>query len=64
MVLDKSHPLKQSTLDVLLRSYDTERKRTTQNIIDVAAALVRHCESDAKDFVATVKRNAGYITGS
>lgn len=63
MVLNKSHPLKQSTLNVLLRSYDTERRPTVQNIIDVAAALVRHCESDARDFVATVRRNAGYITG-
>ncbi|KAJ3484330.1 hypothetical protein NLG97_g7080 [Lecanicillium saksenae] len=47
----------------LLCSYNDERRSAVQDIIAVAATLVRRCDSVAEDFVAAVERNAGYITG-
>lgn len=47
----------------LIRSYDTERRKTAEGVIDVAAKLVRDTIGSAKDYVATIERNAGYITG-
>ncbi|KOS22161.1 Phenol 2-monooxygenase [Escovopsis weberi] len=47
----------------LIRSYDIERRRTAQGVIDVAAALVRDTVQEAKQYVGTIQRNAGYITG-
>lgn len=47
----------------LLVSYDTERRSTAQGVIDVAAALVRDTVREAKTYVGTIQRNAGYITG-
>lgn len=47
----------------LIRSYDTERRNVAQNVIDVAAHLVRDTVHTAAEYVATIERNAGYITG-
>ncbi|CAN8101412.1 unnamed protein product [Discula destructiva] len=47
----------------LIRSYDTERRAVAQNVIDVAAHLVRDTVHTAAEYVATIERNAGYITG-
>ncbi|TQW00033.1 FAD monooxygenase [Cordyceps javanica] len=47
----------------LLLSYDTERRSTAQGVIDVAAALVRDTVREAKTYVGTIEKNAGYITG-
>ncbi|ATY64540.1 aromatic compound monooxygenase yhj G [Cordyceps militaris] len=47
----------------LLVSYDTERRSTAQGVIDVAAALVRDTVREAKTYVGTIEKNAGYITG-
>ncbi|KAJ3492995.1 hypothetical protein NLG97_g5014 [Lecanicillium saksenae] len=47
----------------LLLSYDTERRTTAQGVIDVAAALVRDTVREAKTYVGTIQKNAGYITG-
>lgn len=47
----------------LLLSYDTERRATAQGVIDVAAALVRDTVREAKTYVGTIEKNAGYITG-
>ena len=47
----------------IVQSYDTERRNTAQGVIDVAAALVRDTVKDAKTYVNTIERNAGYITG-
>ncbi|OAA69644.1 Monooxygenase, FAD-binding protein [Cordyceps fumosorosea ARSEF 2679] len=47
----------------VLRSYDTERRSTAQGVIDVAAKLVRDTVREAKTYVGTIERNAGYITG-
>ncbi|OAQ98748.1 hypothetical protein LLEC1_05163 [Akanthomyces lecanii] len=47
----------------LLLSYDTERRSTAQRVIDVAAALVRDTVREAKTYVGTIEKNAGYITG-
>ena len=47
----------------LSRSYDTERRKVAQEVIDVAARLVRDTVHTAKQYVATIEKNAGYITG-
>lgn len=47
----------------ILLSYDTERRSTAQGVIDVAAALVRDTVREAKQYVGTIEKNAGYITG-
>ncbi|KAI1455481.1 FAD binding domain-containing protein [Annulohypoxylon moriforme] len=47
----------------LIRSYDTERRAVAQEVIDVAATLVRDTVHTAKQYVSTIEKNAGYITG-
>ncbi|KAJ4397584.1 hypothetical protein N0V93_001816 [Gnomoniopsis smithogilvyi] len=47
----------------LIRSYDTERRQVAQNVIDVAANLVRDTVHTAAQYVSTIEKNAGYITG-
>ncbi|KAH7133563.1 FAD binding domain-containing protein [Dactylonectria macrodidyma] len=47
----------------LLLSYDIERRSTAQEVIGVAAALVRDTVHEAKKYVSTIQRNAAYITG-
>ncbi|KAI1396940.1 FAD binding domain-containing protein [Hypoxylon fuscum] len=47
----------------LIQSYDTERRIVAQEVIDVAAALVRDTANTAKQYVSTIEKNAGYITG-
>lgn len=47
----------------LIRSYDTERRQVAQNVIDVAANLVRDTVRTAAQYVSTIEKNAGYITG-
>ncbi|RFU81261.1 hypothetical protein TARUN_916 [Trichoderma arundinaceum] len=59
----KSPRLQVGATDKLLRSYDIERRQTAQGVIDVAAALVRDTVHTAKQYVGTIERNAGYITG-
>lgn len=59
----KSSRLQLGAADTLLRSYDIERRQTAQGVIDVAAALVRDTVRSAKQYVGTIERNAGYITG-
>lgn len=47
----------------LLQSYDTERRLVAKEVIDVAARLVRDTKTTAKQYVGTIQKNAGYITG-
>jgi phenol 2-monooxygenase len=47
----------------LIRTYDTERRSVAQEVINVAASLVRDTVHTAKQYVSTIERNAGYITG-
>ena len=56
--------LRTESADKILRSYDTERRKTAQGVIDVAAALVRDTVHEAKQYVGTIQKNAGYITGT
>lgn len=46
-----------------LRSYDTERRTIARDVINVAAMLVRDTMHTAKQYVATIEKSAGYITG-
>ncbi|KAI2619768.1 FAD binding domain-containing protein [Hypomontagnella submonticulosa] len=55
--------LSRDTATKLIRSYDTERRAVAQEVIDVAAALVRDTAHTAKQYVSTIEKNAGYITG-
>lgn len=57
---DKLSP---AAADKLIRSYDIERRTVAQGVIDVAAALVRDTVHTAKQYVSTIEKNAGYITG-
>ncbi|KAH7305839.1 FAD binding domain-containing protein [Stachybotrys elegans] len=57
------HDLPEAASKKLIQSYDLERRTTAKNVIDVAAALVRDTMREAKEYVATIERNAGYITG-
>ncbi|KAK9419715.1 putative FAD binding domain-containing protein [Seiridium unicorne] len=47
----------------LIRSYDIERRTVAQDVINVAARLVRDTMHSAQQYVATIEKNAGYITG-
>lgn len=47
----------------LIRSYDTERRAVARDVINVASKLVRDTTGTAQDYVATIEKNAGYITG-
>ncbi|KAL6704709.1 hypothetical protein ACN47E_007991 [Coniothyrium glycines] len=47
----------------LISSYDTERRATAKNVVDVAAQLVRSTKTEAKSYVALIEKNAGFITG-
>ncbi|KJZ76947.1 hypothetical protein HIM_03824 [Hirsutella minnesotensis 3608] len=58
-----NHNLKPEACDKIIRSYDIERRGTAQNVVDVAAALVRDTIRKAKQYVGTIEKNAGYITG-
>ncbi|KAK8133584.1 FAD binding domain containing protein [Apiospora sp. TS-2023a] len=48
---------------MILKSYDTERRAVAQNAVGVAAQLVRDTRHDARQYVETIEKNAGYITG-
>lgn len=47
----------------VLGSYDLERRTIAEDVIDVAAKLVRATAQDAKGYVSTIEKKAGYITG-
>ncbi|KAF7594817.1 hypothetical protein BBP40_008147 [Aspergillus hancockii] len=47
----------------LLKSYDEERRATATAVIEVAAKLVRTTVKTALEYVETIEKNAGYITG-
>lgn len=47
----------------MIQSYDTERRSVAQDVINVAARLVRDTVHTAKQYVGTIEKNAGYITG-
>ncbi|KAI1409841.1 FAD binding domain-containing protein [Hypoxylon sp. FL1857] len=59
----KNTDLAPSAANKLIRSYDTERRTVAQEVIDVAATLVRDTAHTAKQYVSTIEKNAGYITG-
>lgn len=63
MVIRKTVVHKDAVRD-LLSSYDVERRSTAQSVIDVAAALVRDTVREAKQYIGTIQKNAGYITGN
>ncbi|KAK7423359.1 hypothetical protein QQX98_001150 [Neonectria punicea] len=55
--------VKKDAAESIIRSYDIERRTTAQEVIGVAAALVRDTVREAKTYVSTIQRNAAYITG-
>lgn len=62
MVLKNEKLEAKKALEVLT-SYDTERRTIAEDVIDVAAKLVRATAQDAKGYVSTIEKKAGYITG-
>ncbi|KAI0903025.1 FAD binding domain-containing protein [Ustulina deusta] len=59
-----NHPsLTPDSKSKLLQSYDTERRLVAREVIDIAAKLVRDTKMTAKQYVGTIEKNAGYITG-
>lgn len=52
-----------TTQDDLIISYDTERRATATEVVDVASKLVRSTKDKAKSYVDLIERNAGFITG-
>lgn len=59
----KNTTLSADAVQKLTQSYDVERRTVAQGVIDVAATLVRDTVHTAKQYVSTIERNAGYITG-
>lgn len=59
----KNQNLQPGAAQKIIGSYDTERRSTARDVIDVAAALVRDTVHTAKQYVGTIEKNAGYITG-
>lgn len=59
----KNQDLQPGAAQKIIGSYDTERRSTARDVIDVAAALVRDTVHTAKQYVGTIEKNAGYITG-
>lgn len=59
----KNPNLQPGAAQKLIRSYDTERRNTARDVIDVAARLVRDTVHTAKQYVGTIEKSAGYITG-
>lgn len=55
--------LQPGAVEKVIRSYDTERRNTARDVIDVAARLVRDTVHTGKQYVGTIEKNAGYITG-
>lgn len=47
----------------VISTYDLERRTIAQDVINVAARLVRDTMHTAEQYVATIEKNAGYITG-
>lgn len=63
MVLGYQKRLEADKARDLILSYDTERRITAEMVINVAAVLVRATAHEAKEYVSTIERKAGYITG-
>jgi 2-polyprenyl-6-methoxyphenol hydroxylase-like FAD-dependent oxidoreductase len=59
----KNQSLRPGAADAIIRSYEMERRSTARDVIDVAAALVRDTVHTAQQYVGTIEKNAGYITG-
>jgi hypothetical protein len=55
--------LAENALEKVIQSYDIERRSTAEQVIGVAAKLVRDTVREAKKYVSTIERNAGFITG-
>ncbi|KAK7947914.1 uncharacterized protein PG986_008800 [Apiospora aurea] len=53
----------ENRMATIMESYNIERRAVAQNAVKLAATLVRDTRHDAKQYVATIEKNAGYITG-
>lgn len=47
----------------ILQSFDVERRKVAENVVAVAARLVRDTKHEASQYVGNVEKNAAYITG-
>ncbi|PVH97871.1 FAD/NAD(P)-binding domain-containing protein [Periconia macrospinosa] len=62
-LLIKYPSLPLATQTALLKSYDTERRSSAKEVVDVAAKLVRSTTAEAKHYVELIQKNSGFITG-
>ena len=63
LVTNAASPASAQVASSLIHSYDTERRTVAQDVINVAARLVRETMGTAKQYVGTIEKSAGYITG-
>lgn len=63
LVVNAAAPVSAETASSLIQSYDTERRTVAQDVINVASRLVRETMGTAKQYVGTIEKSAGYITG-
>jgi hypothetical protein len=62
-LLSRPSTLAEGAFEKVRESYDIERRLTAAQVIGVAAVLVRDTVHEAKQYVSTIQRNAGFITG-
>ncbi|EAS34804.3 FAD monooxygenase [Coccidioides immitis RS] len=62
-ILKYSDKLAPGAANRILQSYDAERRKVAENVIRVAARLVRDIKYEATQYVGNVEKNANYITG-
>lgn len=55
--------LKPGVKDTILRSYDIERRAVAQQVVNVAAKLVRDTTHKATQYVGSIEKNSSHITG-
>lgn len=59
----KADAVSSEAASALVKSYDIERRTVAQDVINVAARLVRETMNTAKEYVGYIEKSAGYITG-
>ncbi|KAF5019126.1 hypothetical protein F66182_8895 [Fusarium sp. NRRL 66182] len=55
--------LKPDVKDTILRTYDIERRAVAQQVVNVAAKLVRDTTHEATQYVGSIEKSSSHITG-
>jgi hypothetical protein len=62
-ILKHGDSLAPGAAEKIIKSFDVERRRVSENVVAVAARLVRDTRHEASQYVGNVEKNAAYITG-